>query len=214
MNTTLRFDRTFVVLLLLFSSAASAWAQAQPTTPVAVVDIGHIFKNYPRFTQAMESVKSQAKTTDAKLVQRRDAIQAKLETLKSYKSESVEYKSLEKEIAHLQAELEADRALKRKELLEKEAKIYYIVYNEIQQQVKTFADTHGIGLVLRFSTEQMEPTNRTSVMQGVNRPVVYQRNLNITYDVLDRLKRATSRTAQSPRSTTGGNRNATAPRRR
>ena len=49
---------------------------------------------------------------------------------------------------------------------------------------------NGIELVLRYSAEPMDPQNRQSILQGVNRPLVYHRDLDITGEVLDRLNRA------------------------
>ena len=43
----------------------------------------------------------------------------------------------------------------------------------------------------------MDPQNRQSVLQGVNRPIVYHRNLDITREVLDRLNRTPRVSSQS-----------------
>ncbi len=118
--------------------------------------------------------------------------------LGQFRPGTAEYKTTEAEIAQKQAGLQADTQLKRNEFLEKEAQVYYDIYMEVAGEIKSFADNHGIGLVLRFSDDKIDPVNRASVLQGVNRPVVYQRNLNITYDILDRLQRtSTPRSAQS-----------------
>jgi hypothetical protein len=73
--------------------------------------------------------------------------------------------------------------------MEREAKVCYTAYNEVLQQVTEFANRNSIGLVLRFNSEEIDPDERGSVLQGVNRTVVYQRNLNITGPILERLNR-------------------------
>jgi hypothetical protein len=50
--------------------------------------------------------------------------------------------------------------------------------------VANFARQNNISLVLRFSSEPIEPDDRNSVLQGINRAVVYQNQLNITGHVL------------------------------
>ncbi len=77
--------------------------------------------------------------------------------------------------------------MKRREFLEQEAKVYYGIYREIEDSVAVFAERNRIGLVLRYSGDEMKPDDRASVLQGVNRPVVFQRNLDITQHVLNQL---------------------------
>ena len=199
MKTILTINAVVGFLVTLF--VQPGLAQTQPsTTPVAVIDIGHIFKNHPRFKQAMENVKKQVEASDEKFRARTKDIESRAKQLKTYKPDSAEYKQLEAETARLQAQIQADMALKRKEFMLKEAEVYYAIYNEVLAEVKAFADNHRVGLVLRFSADKIDPADRNSVLQGVNRPVVYQRNLNITHDILDRLQRrsGSARTAQAP----------------
>ena len=184
----------------------SSFGQAASKTPVAVVDIGHIFKNHPRFKRAMDQVKAQVKASEDSFLLRQKEVEKQAQQLKTFKPDSAEYKQLEADAARSQAQIQAEMALKRKEFLEKEALVYYTIYNEIQKEVKALADTYNIGLVLRFSADAMDPADRQSVLQGVNRPVVYQRNLNITYQILDRLQRASGsqRTARTTQPGTAG----------
>ncbi len=201
MKTALQVVIATIVLLLSPCLAQHCRGQAKSSnTPVAVVDIGYLFKNHVRFKQAMDGVKADVEASDEQFRTRAKDVETRVKRLATYKSDSTEYKTLEAETARLQAQIQADMTLKRKEFLYKEASVYYEIYNEIQKEVKAFADNHGIGLVLRFSADEIDSSDRTSVLQGVNRAVVYQRNLNITYDILDRLQRraGSQRTAQAP----------------
>lgn len=213
-----RLKSVLMAMLLAVASTPLLCAQgAKTSTPVAVIDIGYIFKNHPRFKQAMDTVRARVKDSESKFQTRGKDIQSRVLRLKQLKPESAEFKQLEGETARLQAQVEADMKLQRKEFLGQEAQVYYAIYQEVQSEIKTFADNHGIGLVLRFSAEQIDVSNRQSVMEGVNRPVVYQRNLNITYDVLDRLQRSGGqqpRTARSPAASGGTAPRTNAPRSR
>lgn len=200
MKTILRTTTAVMGLLLVTSPAAFCFAQVKPMTPVVVVDIGYIFKNHARFTQMMERMKQEVKASDEQFRARGKDIETRVKQLESYKPDSAEFKRLEAKTARRHAQIQADMTIKRKEFLWKEGEVYYAIYQEIQKEVKAFADNHGIGLVLLFRADEIDSSNRASVLQGVSRPVVYQRNLNITHDILDRLQRAgdSQRTARAP----------------
>ena len=73
--------------------------------------------------------------------------------------------------------------------------IYYNVYNEVLNEVALFAEQHGIGLVLRFNSEPIDANDRASVLEGVNRHIVFQKNSNITPNIIDRLNRRAAQRA-------------------
>jgi hypothetical protein len=109
--------------------------------------------------------------------------------LNDFRPGTQEYDNLERSLADRGAKMQVDMQMKRKEFLEREARVYYDVYVMVEAAIRDFADMNGIELVLRYSAEPMDPQNRQSVLQGVNRPIVYHRNLDITTAVLDRLNR-------------------------
>jgi hypothetical protein len=61
------------------------------------------------------------------------------------------------------------------------------IYREIEDSVAMFAQRNRIGLVLRYTGDEMKPDDRASVLQGVNKPVVYQDRLDITQHILNQL---------------------------
>jgi len=178
----------------------SASAQAPPIaaprpstgTAVAVVDISHIFKNHVRFKQQMEEMKGQVKAFEEHLRQRQKNLTDLQQKLSEYRPGTPEYKQVEEDGARLQSEVQVEAQLKRKEFLEREARVYFNVYNEVVNEISYFAERHGIALVLRFNMDQIDPEDRRSVLEGVNRAIVFQKNLNITYDILERINRGTA----------------------
>ena len=62
---------------------------------------------------------------------------------------------------------------------------YYADHAE--RVVAEIAEQYDLSLVLRFSRERMDPTDRTSVLAGVNRPVIFQKQLDLTPLVMKRL---------------------------
>ncbi len=81
--------------------------------------------------------------------------------------------------------------------------MYYETYQEVKTAVKSFAASNRIGIVLRYSSEEIDQANRQSVLQGINQPIVYnQASLDVTKYIIDRLQRSTG-TARSATTTTG-----------
>ncbi|MCH5376400.1 MAG: hypothetical protein JJ992_20725, partial [Planctomycetes bacterium] len=94
-------------------------------------------------------------------------------------------------IARLKLEVQLKSAKLQKEFMEREAQVYFNAYREVEAIVGDFAKRNRIGLVLRYNGEEMDPSQRDSIMQGINRIVIYQDRLNITEMILDQLNRGT-----------------------
>ena len=183
MNTTLRtYLATLIALFLVPLTTSILQAQGNATTtPIVVVDLGQVFEQHPTFKQDMERIKADVKASEADFQARGKDIESRVAKLKTLKPTSDDFIQLEIETARKQAQIQADMTLKRKDFLEQEAKAYHATYQEVKQEIRSFAESNRIGLVLRFSSEEIDPTNRQSVMQGVNQPIVYnQGGLNIT----------------------------------
>jgi Skp family chaperone for outer membrane proteins len=178
----------------------AAPAAAPPAgTNVAVIDIAFIFKNHNKFKGQMEGMKGQIEQFEQSLKKDQADFEKRREQLQAYKPSSPEFKALEEQLAKLSSELQVKMQLKRKEFLEQEAKIYFAVYNEIVERVASFADRNRIGLVLRYNSDEMDAQDRGSVLQGVNRPVVFQRNLDITDIILQACNAGTTAPATTTR---------------
>ena len=93
----------------------------------------------------------------------------------------------DEELAHLKSDFQIKVAAKRREFLEQEAKVYYNIYREVEDSVTQFALQNRIQLVLRYTSDEMKADDRSSVLQGVNKPVVFQDRLDITQHVLNKL---------------------------
>jgi Skp family chaperone for outer membrane proteins len=195
-RTSLRFATVVASLLsvLIGVSAGLAQAPARGTAPAApnpsvvVIDINHIFRNHTRFKQSMEDMKADLQAAEATFQEKNKQIAEMAEGLKRYNPGTPEYNRLEEDVMRARADLQTQMALKKKELMLKEAGIYHRVYEEIVNEVAYFCERHGISLVLRYSSEKIDPQNANSVRAGVTRNVVYQRSVNITYDILERIR--------------------------
>ena len=189
----------FMVALSLASTvlvSPQAVAQDKAPVPIVVLDLSKVFDSHPQFQAKIERIKQNVKTEEAKIQQQGEQLKAQVERLQTLPSDSAEFKQLEVQVATAQARVQADMQLKRKGFLEEEAKVYYETYQEIKAAVKSFAESNRIGIVLRYSSEEIDQANRQSVLQGINQPIVYnQGGLDVTNYIIDRLKRSAGATA-------------------
>lgn len=163
--------------------AGPAFAQG-PGTKVALVDISMIFQKNQRFSATMEMMKKEIQQFEESVKTRRQALQTKSEALKQYQPGSPEYRRDESTLAKQSADLQVDIGLKKKEIMEREAKVYHAAYQEVVNHVAAIARANGYGIVLRYNSSTIDPTERNSVLAGVNRSIIYQNKLDITEMVL------------------------------
>jgi len=177
----------------------SAVGPATPTAPasaapaggvaVALLDVSRVFRDHVRFKQMREAMMADVQKAEADAKAEGEAIKGLMEQLRSMPPGSPEYKSMEEQIAVRQGNLDARVRLQRKEFVQREAKIYHYVYQEILQEVHYFAQTNRIAMVLRFSGDEIDPENPESVIRGINRLVVYHSPpFDITGTILQRLQ--------------------------
>jgi len=176
----------------LSALSTNLWAQAggtaAPANPgVVVVDIGKIFKENTGFTGKIDAWKKDVEGAEAALNVDRKAIQKQMEGLPTFNAGSPEYKKLEEEITRRQADFQVRAQIKQKEFLERESKIYAGFYQEINDEIAMFARQNGISLVLRTNNEKVDTSNREALMREINKPIVFQRNLDITDVISKRL---------------------------
>ncbi len=154
-----------------------------------VVDVTYIFKNYQQFNAQMEGMKTEMEAADGQLKTERDAVAEKERMREQYNPGSPEFKQIDEEVARSKAEFQLKAAKIRRDFLEKEAHVYYQTYTEVSNAVQYYAQQHNIGMVLRFNGDNIDPNNREDILRAINKPVVFQNNVDITPDVLALLNR-------------------------
>jgi Skp family chaperone for outer membrane proteins len=184
----------------------AAPAAAPAGTSVVVIDVAFIYKNHNRFNATMLDIKTDIEKFEAYVRKKQTDLKSLQEALGQYNAGSPEYKQKEEELARLGSDLQVEMGLKRKEFLQQEARVYFRVYKEIEQEVRTFSERNGINLVLRYNRDEMKEDDRQSVLAGVNRAVVYQQGRDITELILGKLNAGTEK---PPTPTQGGAPNGT-----
>ena len=162
--------------------------QAQQTragTTVAVVDIAVVMENNTKFKSMLDSIQVEITQFDGTLETARKQVTSMVEELKGYNPGTAAYSQLEERIAKIQSDVQVQMQIKRKNVLQKEAKVFHECYIEVQKTIATFCERNGISLVLNYDSKAINPQSRESVLKGVNRDIVYQRSLNITKYIVD-----------------------------
>ncbi|EGF25442.1 OmpH family outer membrane protein [Rhodopirellula baltica] len=186
MNQTIAFTtqgvadvRTIVLSAIAMAmTTVSVLAPAQASAQdaghrIAVVDVAYIFKNNEGIKRQVKAVEDNLKAFDTELTAKRELLKTSLEQLKTFQAGSADYTAQEEKVASMESKLRLDMARKRKELADREAKIYYDNYQLISAGVQAIAEYHKINLVLRYNSEDMDLEQGESVIRGVMRNIVY-----------------------------------------
>ncbi len=169
----------------------SAYSANASTHGIAVVDISFIFKNHARFKAAMDAMKNDMDSIEAQLKTRRDQIAQIEEQRNKFSVGTDQYKQLDERLAKEMSDFNLDMTKKRKEFLDREAKEYYKTYLEIVDAVSTYARARNIGMVIRFNGDPVDPNRREDVLREINKPVVFQNQVDITPDIVQMINRDT-----------------------
>ena len=191
-----------LVAILLAMGLLGVTAAAQPRdsgaapsgsrfrAEIYLVDVGVLLKKHPRFEQYMNDLQTDMQRADAAMKQEQATIKKMQEGLNEFKPGTQQYEDLEKRVVGKLADFNARVTLQRKEFLKAEAKIYHMLYQQIQEEVEAFAKDNGVLVVLKFNSEITDVEQPDTIARGLNNPVVwYHKNLDITGYILENLKR-------------------------
>lgn len=173
-------------LCVASAAAPAAFAQQRSTPQVAIIDLAYIFNNHTRFKMMSDELRRDVEAAEQELKNNKAYLQKMAEKLEGFNRSSDEYRQTEEDIAKRSAELQVQVQLQKKEFFEKEAKIYYTVYQEVMEQVKYHADKHGIVLVMRFNGDPLDENDPQGIQKELNKAVLYYNKvIDITPIILD-----------------------------
>jgi len=153
---------------------------------VATLDVAKVFKQYRSFNERMNHLKSKVEEFDREIVYRQEQLN-KRTPMNSGPSQEVA--DDEKKAEYLKAAILVDVAAKKKEFLLLEARAYAEKLQSIENVVMQICRKRDIGIVVRTSGDAIVPSDRSSVLQAVNRPIVYSAVPDLTDDVISELNR-------------------------
>jgi Skp family chaperone for outer membrane proteins len=171
--------------LCVLAGSVHAQTGAKPAgVGVAVIDIERAFKQHKRYNAEIEQLKELAKSMEAETNKEKQSIFDMEKDLPNMAAGSSERKALEEQILRRKTDLTARIKIKQNELVEKEAKVYYFTYKEIQDEVAVYCQQTGTILVLQYSSDKVDPNNRMSIMKAMGNPVVHHSGIDITDKIL------------------------------
>jgi len=179
-----------VAVLMTAALAALTWkvysdeppaADKPHRIPVAVLDVAKLFKQCRDFNAEMSRIKAEIAVFEREVDDRKAEI---LKLVPMDAGSAPPSGADTAKAAELRNKLEADIAAKKKGFLAEEALVYFKFYGQIEKAVAEMAKARDIGTVVRVNFDAMDPTDRASVLQGVNRAVVYNAAPDLTADLL------------------------------
>jgi Skp family chaperone for outer membrane proteins len=169
----------------------SGVAQAQhpeaanaPKFGIAVVDIAFVFKNHAQLNATMENMKNEMKSIEENLKAKRDQITKMEEARNQMNAGTPDYKKLDDQLVEVKTKFNVDMDRLRRDLMERESKLYFTTYQQVTYTIAQYAKQRNIGLVLRFNGDQPDPTKPQDILKDINKPVVFENNVDITRDIL------------------------------
>ncbi|MGI9457023.1 MAG: OmpH family outer membrane protein [Aeoliella sp.] len=175
--------------LLIGAACASVQAQHPEAANaskygIAVVDISYIFKEHKSFLATMDNMKQEMQGLEQTLKSKREGIAQMEEAHKKLDAGSADYKKADDDLAAAKAKFNLEMDRLRKDLMERESKVYFQTYQQVNYAIANYAKERKIGLVLRFNGDQPDPNNRNDILKWINKPVVFENNIDITRDIL------------------------------
>ena len=178
--------KKLTVIAIVFALCAGlAWmptavrAEGRPADAphrIALVDMARVFKNYKKFENLREELKADLTKSEEKFKAMAGQIHKEQEELKLLKEGTEEYAQKEKVILSHQTTAETYRKSQQRDLIRREAQIYKTIYLEVADAVQKYAEHYNFTLVLRFTSDDVEPSeNPDEIMRGLNKQVVYFR---------------------------------------
>ena len=183
------------VVLMVVSILLSGQTNAQDEGTsglVTVLDVAKVFEQNPWFKNQMEAIKGEADSLKAQITQQQEQIRNEALSVQNLEVGTPDRNTKERELEQRQAELRTTARQSEQQLLNREAEIYFETYNSMRQVVISVAEENGISLVLRYDSTEINPTNRPEVIKGVNRTIVYHKQLDLTKLVSQKMNARTA----------------------
>jgi Skp family chaperone for outer membrane proteins len=209
---------TVLSLCFLASAALAQGPVGVPSGPpaqpaggprMAVLDVSAIFKASVRFKAWMEEMKAEVQRAEVLIREERDRIGKLEERLQQFTKGTQDYKDMEEDITKKKADLTVKVQIQGKQFEQRQAKIYYSVYQEILQATDYFCRQHSIDMVFQFKCDAVDPEQAQSVIPFINKQVVwYAPDLDITKFILAEVNRTAinpPRAAERPATPFGNN---------
>lgn len=174
---------------------------AAPRSTVAVLDLARVFKEYGKYQVQRDQLTADLVAADEGAKVKAEQMRAKGEQLKQFNKGTPEFNKLESEITNMQADLQVQVQLQKRDFVQREAKLMHATLMDVKKEVQYAAERFGVTLVLRSITEQADPSAPEQVLGQLEYPIIWaSQQIDLTQVVIDQLNRnnPAQRTGQLP----------------
>lgn len=173
------------------ANRAPAHQASRGFTPIAVIDLLHVFEHHPGFQDKKVQMDRLKENKERELLGKRDALKAKLNQLKELdlKPGTAEFSQRESELAGEEAKLQIEVKKANQDFIILEGKMYWETYQQVLEVIKAYALQRNISVVMRYTGAEVHPENPEEVMKELNEQVVfYNEAADITDDIVNHIK--------------------------
>ena len=185
---------------------AAAAPAAATTVKIGLVDMARVFKEYKKFEDMRAALKAEMEIALAEAKKIAATAEKVKEELKLLKQGSAEFIKRESDLAQLSSDFETKRKIANVQYQRKEAEIFQKIYVDAVAVIKLYAEHFQYSMVMRFNSAELDKNNQASVVNGLNKLVIYHLPQDdITDAVIDYLNRKYAPTKPAvPRTATPG----------
>jgi len=205
---------------LLVGSAAAQSPYVQPGArasvgPIGLLDVQKVFEKHARFKQMMDGLEQDIQRIDEWIKAERESLRTMNEELKQYKPGSPDFRQKEQQIAERMSRLQAQVQIQKRDVIQKKAKIHYIVFSEVRDEVASIAAARGLIAVMQYNSQKVNSEDPEDIIRDLNSLIVYHApGIDITQEVLDNLARRMPYNGAAPAGGTASQTGIPAPPRR
>jgi Skp family chaperone for outer membrane proteins len=140
---------------------------------VVVVNIGRLLKESQQLKTAMEKMKAEVAKTEKAVKRQRAEITSQREEIDKLPAASDERLKKEEQLSKAEAVMAASVGSRKKALLRQEATVYLDLYKQIEAAIAAYVEENKVDLVVRTTDEKLDINKPDSVLQYINRPVLF-----------------------------------------
>ena len=169
--------------------AGGAPRAAEPSLPIALVNVDRIFKTHQPFQQKLEPLKAEAREFEQQVQVRQAELDTVLGQLRRTTPGTPEQQKLQLQLVKLQTELQQFVNNGRQELQKKEAALYLAFFRTVDAEIARYAKAHGLKLVIRQPETSLDDGQSVAeTLKALSRGILYEEGLDITDAILRALE--------------------------
>jgi Skp family chaperone for outer membrane proteins len=170
-------------------SAQRPAARPPAGTKTVLVDMSAIAQKSTRLQQSMDALRAEYVAKGEALKKEGEQGNRMTEEARKLPAGSPQRKEMEQKVLALRADFELHGKKVNDETRERETKIVYSMLQELKEELARHAQANGEQLILRYDPTPPDLSNARAILAEIQKPIVYQRGMEITQPIVDALNR-------------------------